>query len=304
MKTKEILNDFNLSQPMQKIIEECSDFQIVDEVETLRKLSLKNSQDGQKDVTYHLENGEEVVDARVCKARNGIAANFTEPYMRRRDPDCMVIADDYPTDKERFKERFDEDFENIRQETFAWLKNQSLVAFLFEAGPENLNYPVMAIAPANAGFFAFGLSLLQGIKKLDNIEKEIKPKGYIFVAPPFRYTHFEGDQVVVHNRLKNNYELFSYNLYPGPSAKKGVYSMLINLGEKNEWPTLHCSAVQVVTPYDNKLNIAYEGASGAGKSEMLQDMHRERSGRIKLGENIVTGNEYKITLPQGCSLRP
>lgn len=304
MQIEELLKKFNLSDEVKEIFEQCPSFQIVDSVEKLKELSLKNSEDDFKKVKYSIKNNRTVTEAEVCKVRNGISANFLEPYMRRRDPDCMVIADDYPTDKERFEERFGESFENTRQETFDWLKTQELVTFFFEAGPENLNYPVMAIAPANAGFFAFGLSLLQGIKKLDEVEDKLNPKGYMFVAPPFRHTHFDGKQVVVHNRLKNNYELFSYNLYPGPSAKKGVYSMLINLGEQNEWPTLHCSAVQVITPYDNKINIAYEGASGAGKSEMLQDMHRERSGRILLGKNIITDDEYKITLPQGCSLRP
>ena len=304
METQELLNNFNLSDDVREIFEQCPSFQIVDSIEKLKELSLRNSEDDFKSVDYDINEEKSITEAEVCKVKNGISANYLEPYMRRRDPDCMVIADDYPTDKERYEERFGEDFESTRQETFDWLKSQELVTFFFEAGPENLNYPVMAIAPANAGFFAFGLALLQGIKKFDEIEAEMNPKGYMFVAPPFRHTHFDGKQVVVHNRLKNNYELFSYNLYPGPSAKKGVYSMLINLGEQNEWPTLHCSAVQVITPYDNKLNIAYEGASGAGKSEMLQDMHRERSGRILLGKNIVTDDEYKITLPQGCSLRP
>lgn len=304
MKKEELLKKFNLSDEVREIFEQCPSFQIVDSVEELKELSVKDSEDDFKKVNYNLKDNVSMTEAEVCKVRNGISANFLEPYMRRRDPNCMVIADDYPTDKERFEERFGESFKSTREETFEWLKSQDLVTFFFEAGPGNLNYPVMAIAPANAGFFAFGLALLQGIKKLDEIEAEVNPKGYMFVAPPFRHTHFNGQQVVVHNRLKNNYELFSYNLYPGPSAKKGVYSMLINLGEQNEWPTLHCSAVQVITPYDNKLNIAYEGASGAGKSEMLQDMHRERSGRILLGKNIITDDEYKITLPQGCSLRP
>ena len=304
MEINELKERFNLSEPVEQILKECPDFKIVDSTNQLEKLSIKNSNNGFKKVKYQVNNEKDIIDATVVNVRNGIAANFMEPYMRRRDPNCMVIADDKPTDKERFEERFNEKFDKTRQETFDWLKTQSLVAFFFEAGPKNLNYTVMAIAPANAGFFAFGLSLLQGIKSLDDDNEVITPKGYIFVAPPFRHTHFDGQQVVVHNRLKDNYELFSYNLYPGPSAKKGVYSMLINLGEKNEWPTLHCSAVQVVTPYDNKLNIAYEGASGAGKSEMLQDMHRERSGRIMLGKNIVTNDEYKITLPQGCNLRP
>ena len=52
------------------------------------------------------------------------------------------------------------------------------------------------------------------------------PRAIIYVAPPFRHTHFEGKQVCVHNRLDNCHEIFSYNLYPGPSAKKSVYSVL------------------------------------------------------------------------------
>ncbi|MFO7814866.1 MAG: DUF4914 family protein [Halanaerobiales bacterium] len=304
MEKEELFSNINLASGVKEIFEQCLDYQIVDSIKKLKNLSIIDSVGDFKQVKYNINKDQTFSEAEVCKVRNGISANFLEPYMRRRDPDCMVIADDYPTDKERFEERFKESFAKTRQETFEWLKSQELVAFFFEAGPENLNYPVMAIAPANAGFFAFGLALLQGIKKFEEIEGELSPKGYMFVAPPFRHTHFNGKQVVVHNRLNNNYELFSYNLYPGPSAKKGVYSMLINLGEKNEWPTLHCSAVQVITPYNNKINIAYEGASGAGKSEMLQDMHRERSGRILLGKNIITEDEYKITLPQGCSLRP
>ncbi len=304
MKQKELLKQFKLSDEVELIFKNCTDFEIVNNVERLIELSVKDTDQGCKNVEYEISENKKSVEAKVCKVRNGISANFLDPYMRRRDPECMVIADQFPTDKIRYEERFNEKFDKTRDETFKWLQGQKLVAFVFQAGPDNLDYPVMAIAPANAGFFAFGLSLLQGIKNLSDFEQQIKPKGYIFVAPPFRHTHFDGKQVVVHNRLKENYELFSYNLYPGPSAKKGVYSMLINLGEKNEWPTLHCSAVQVITPYDNKLNIAYEGASGAGKSEMLQDMHRERSGRILLGANKITGDEYKITLPQGCSLRP
>jgi hypothetical protein len=33
------------------------------------------------------------------------------------------------------------------------------------------------------------------------------------------------------------HELFSYNLYPGPSAKKGIYGVLLNLGERRGWVT-------------------------------------------------------------------
>ncbi len=93
----------------------------------------------------------------------GISANYLEPYMRRRDPNCMLIADDQPTDKQRYEDRFGEDFSGMREETFDWLKDQELAIFVFETGPSGLGVKAMAIAPANAGFFAFGLALLQGI---------------------------------------------------------------------------------------------------------------------------------------------
>lgn len=88
----------------------------------------------------------------------------------------------------------------------------------------------------------------------------------IFVAPPFRHTHFKGKQMVVPGRRPGRHELFSYNLYPGPSAKKGIYGVLLTLGEREDWLTAHCSAVQVITPYANKLCIMHEGASGGGRA--------------------------------------
>jgi len=45
-------------------------------------------------------------------------ANYPEAYMRRRDPDCLLIGDGLPTDKQAFKERFGGDFAPLRQQTF------------------------------------------------------------------------------------------------------------------------------------------------------------------------------------------
>ena len=98
--------------------------------------------------------------------------------------------------------------------------------------------------------------------------------------------------------------MFSYNLYPGPSAKKGVYGILIDRGEQEGWITAHCSAVQVVTPYDNVLTIMHEGASGGGKSEMLEQAHREADGRLLLGENTISKERRFLEIPRSCELHP
>ncbi|MCD9623566.1 DUF4914 family protein [Rhabdothermincola salaria] len=263
--------------------------------------------DGTLEVAYEVPGHGRVVEAVAVGVRNGVSANYTEPYMRRRDPDALVVADELPTDKTRYRDRFDHEFEPVRQESFAWLASQELVVFPFVAGDRETGVGAAVVAPANAGFFALGLALLQGIIDVDALPEGFETRAVIYVVPPFRHTHFDGRQVVVHNRRTEArlHELFAYNLYPGPSAKKGVYGVLINVGEQEGWVVAHCSTVQVVTPYDNTVTFMHEGASGSGKSEMLEYPHRRTDGTLVLGANVLRDDVRTIVLPtQTCELRP
>ncbi|MCA9259057.1 MAG: DUF4914 family protein, partial [Planctomycetales bacterium] len=273
----------------------------------------ETSREGIFAVGYHVPGNGFVPEVDVCRVKNGVAANYVDAYMRRRDPDCMVVGDDSYTDKPTYQQRFGEDFADLRNETIEWLKSQPIAAFFFRTGVPNRPLDAVAIAPANAGFFALGLAMLQGIVPLEEIREageKYHHGAVVYVAPPFRHTHFQGKQVVVHNRRfeheVNLHELFSYNLYPGPSAKKGVYGMLLTLGERADepWTTAHCSTVEVITPYENTTTIMHEGASGGGKSEMLEPMHREADGTLQLGENLITGDVRKLALARGCELHP
>lgn len=304
MTTNETIRSIRLPEEAEAILSSCPGYTVARNADDLIALSTKDAVNGIHEVAYEVPGKGRYVEAAVCRVKNGISANYTEPYMRRRDPDCMVIADDLPTDKPRFPEQYGTGFEELRRETFEWLSNQHLAMFCFDAGAGGVGTDSIVIAPSNAGFFALGLALLQGIIDPDTLPSRFEPKAVIYVAPPFRHTHFDGKQVVVHNRRPGLYEMFSYNLYPGPSAKKGVYGMLLTQGETEHWVTLHCSTVQVVTPYDNRLTISHEGASGGGKSEMLEYPHREPDGSLLLGRNVVTGEERKLLLPRGCELRP
>jgi hypothetical protein len=259
---------------------------------------------GWTEVAYDIPGRGRVLEAVVARLRNGVAVNYPESHMRRRDPDCMVIGDDLPTDKETYQQRFGEPFAPVREAALAWLKTQELILFGFRAGQGEMGVDAIALMPANAAFFALALALLQGITPHDQLPTAFKPEAVIYVAPPFRHTHFGGKQVVVHNRRPDLHEMFSFNLYPGPSAKKGVYGILIALGEREGWVTAHCSAVQVVTPYDNVVTIMHEGASGGGKSEMLEQAHREPDGRLLLGENLITGEKRYLEIPRSCELHP
>lgn len=296
---------FDLPDEVREILTACPSYTIAGNHDDLVKMATrKPNRDGWVEVAYDVPGKGKVVEAKACKVSNGVAANYMEPYMRRRDPDCMLIADDLPTNKPLYKDRFGESFDKVRQETFDWLKGQELAIFTFIAGAKGKGVDAMVVAPANAGFFAFGLALLQGIIDPADLPKTFSPKTIIYVAPPFRHTHFDGKQIVVHNRRPDMHELFAYNLYPGPSAKKGIYGVLINVGEQEDWLTAHCSTCQVVTPYDNKITFMHEGASGGGKSEMLEVMHREKDGRLVLGRNVVSDEVRHIVLPRNCDIRP
>lgn len=283
-----------------KTIKSC---EVIHDLKKLHDLSAPVDPTKTFDVEYALPSGETIKEAYIATLKNGISANYYEDYMRRRDPDTMLIADDLPTDKKRYKDTFNKDFSDLRKETFEWIKDQEMLVVPFIAGNDAYGVHSIAIIPKNAAFFAFGLALLQGTVDPAKIES-FEPKCFVYVAPPFRHTHFNKKQAVVHNRLEDNYEIFSYNLYPGPSAKKGIYGVLIHFGELQNFITNHCAVVKVTTPYGNKISIMHEGASGGGKSEMNQHIQREIDGSILLGKNIITKEREDIVLPKGCMINP
>ena len=303
MDASEFLGSAQLPEPVAELLNNARSLAVASSIEELEALACGGPDCQTATVGYELPDGRYVEEVDVVRVKNGVSANYREAYMRRRDPECMVVADEKPSDKPRFSDRFDFPFADLKQETFDWLAGQDLAIFAFAMGQEELHADALAICPANAGFFAFGLGLLQGVVDIRQLGRPFKPTTLIYVAPPFRHTHFDGKQVVAHDRA-DVHEIFSYNLYPGPSAKKGVYGALIELGEQQGWVTAHCSAVEVVTPYDNIVCMMHEGASGGGKSEMLQQPHRMTDGRLRLGRNVVTNERRFVEIPRTCDLQP
>ena len=83
-----------------------------------------------------------------------------------------------------------------------------------------------------------------------------------------------------------------------------MYGALLTKGEKEGWITAHCSTVQAVSPYDNITTFMHEGASGGGKSEMLQHIIREPNGQVLIGTNTITDERRLINLPLFSSFNP
>jgi len=303
--SRSLLEKINLPPHIRFILEAAASVKVVNSRQELLPLVM-GAPDAKVNEIYYEVDGKEVHEATLTRCKNGVVVNYPEIYMRRRDPDCMVIGDSKPTDKPTYNQRFGQDFAPVRDSAFTWLQAQELMVSVFPLGAldSSKGYNGILIAPANSSFFVAALADLQGIIDLRSVDKPVSLHTAIYLAPPFRHTHFSGKQVVVHNRLDNLYEIFSFNLYPGPSAKKGVYGSLLSIGEHENWLTLHAATVQVKTPYDNITTIMHEGASGSGKSEMLEYVHREGDGRLLLGKNLTTGEKRYLTLPRGCELNP
>lgn len=293
---------FQLPEELSRVVERSPSVIVPESKETLFELIFGNGNADWMGVSYEVD-GQTVNEASVIRCRNGAVVNFSEDYMRRRDPDSMRIADGLPTDKPRFEEVYGYPFSGLREETMEWLATQELVLVPFRAGGYDYGYEAVLVCPRNAAFFAFALSQLQAFVNIREV-KTFAPRAIIYVAPPFRHTHFDGKQVVVHSRSEKLHEIFAYNLYPGPSAKKGVYSVLIDIGEREGWVTTHASAARIITPYENEMVMMHEGASGGGKSELLQDVRREEDGRVLVGINTTSGNRHYISMSDTCTIRP
>jgi hypothetical protein len=301
-----ILDEKNIELPehVSGLLKGCKQFSVFNTTETLMDAATGGKEHVESTVVYDVPGKGKVVEALLQRVKNGLSVNYTEPYMRRRDPGTMSIADDQPTDKPLFRDKYGYEFSKLQEETFSWLKSQELAVFFYFAGRVSIGSLGIAIVPANAAFFAMGLSMLQEIVPVEELKQQAAINSVIFVAPVFRHTHFNGRQVVVHNRTGRVHELYAYNLYPGPSAKKGLYGVLLDQGEKENWVTAHCAVVQSISPYDNITTFMHEGASGGGKSEMHQHIVREPDGRVLLGRNSVTGEERFITIPRFCTFNP
>jgi len=299
-----ISKKIQLPENIIHLLNECKGCTLFSTTEELAEAALGSKENTTYQVKYDLPENGQITEAIVHRVKNGISANFLEPYMRRRDPQTMVIADNRPTDKTRFFDKFGYEFSSLQDETFQWLKEQELAVFFYFAGRQGIGAGGVAVVPLNASFFALAVAMLQQMIRMDDLPENFLIESALFVAPTFRHTHFAGKQIVVHNRTEKVHEVYSYNLYPGPSAKKGLYGVLLDKGEKEGWITTHCSAVQVSSPYDNITTFMHEGASGGGKSELLGHIVRDQTGQVLIGQNMITDEKRLISIPMFCTFAP
>ena len=300
----EMLSKMNLPEDLKAALSACPNIWFPETKQDLYELCFGTSGGSVQIVGYTIPGLGYVQEAEVVRCKNGASVNFTDEYMRRRDPNCMYIGDEFPTDKPRFRDSWGMEFGDLRAATMSWFSEQSLIVMPAGIGGKAHSYSCLVVCPANAAFFAYALSNIQEFESILEIEDGYTPRSIIYVAPPFRHTHFGGKQAVVHCRSEELHEVFSYNLYPGPSAKKGVFSILLDIGEREGWITNHASAAMLQTPYENEFVFMHEGASGGGKSEMLEEIRREADNRVLVAKDKFTGEEFYLNIGDTCDIFP
>jgi hypothetical protein len=125
------LPKLSLSRSAELVLSEAKSVRFFNSTEELVEAAVPIDQlddDGYYTVGYDVED-QFVPEVKVCRVKNGVSANYLEPYMRRRDSECMVIADDRATDKMTYKKRFGGDFEDARLGLFLFQRRTNRKGF-------------------------------------------------------------------------------------------------------------------------------------------------------------------------------
>lgn len=68
-----------------QLLTECKSFTVFSTTDELAVAAIGNSENTTFEVTYDIPGKGLITEAIIHKVKNGVSANFTDPYMRRRD---------------------------------------------------------------------------------------------------------------------------------------------------------------------------------------------------------------------------
>lgn len=242
----------------------------------------------------------------IIHAREGFVINFADRHIRVRDPRALVVADDGTTSHERFSVRFGREFAADRSYHHEYLRNQDLIVTGFMLpGTDKL---VALVAPRQTEIFAYIQAQIMGFRELDfKTLLEESPAAIIYLNPESRHTRYGSEQVVIHDRSRGIHEIYADSLYPGPSCKKGIFGVFLELAEidfaagKEPWSIAHAAiAVLEQGRSDKKMFFAHMGPSGSGKSENTTPSFK---GKLHLA-TAPDGRCITIQVPHDVKVQP
>jgi hypothetical protein len=99
---KHLLNKIKLPNYAAEILEHSRSVFSPKTREDLLRLAFGEENNDYFEVKYVVDGIGTVVEANVTLCKNGAVVNYTDDYMRRRDPDCLLVADKNDTDKPKY----------------------------------------------------------------------------------------------------------------------------------------------------------------------------------------------------------
>src|SRR4051812_7342823 len=94
-----------LPEDLKTLLDACTSWSIPQDRAEILNLALGETGAAEYEVGYEVPGFGRIVEATVTRCKNGLSVNYPDPRMRRRDPDCLVVADDQPSDKDRYDHR-------------------------------------------------------------------------------------------------------------------------------------------------------------------------------------------------------
>ena len=176
---QECLDRMNLPDYILEILK-CSKGVIVPKTRTdLFELAMGNVANTTYDVEYEVDGLGTVLEATITKCKNGAVVNYVEDYMRRRDPDCLFVADKKDTDKPKYEDVYNKDFETLRSFMPQWIAREYI------ARRGSAKFKPEHLVEARCSLLGFGLESLkidgQYIRKAflqPETQKEVGLEGY------------------------------------------------------------------------------------------------------------------------------
>ena len=152
-----------LPQDLQAVLAGQREVIIPESREELLEIAMGGKGCDNFEVAYDIPGKGRIVEATVSRGKNGAVVNYKDPYMRRRDPDCMLIADHGVTDKQQYSDKFGTDFSSLREATFDWLGETDLILMPFFAGRKGMGCSLTSGGTGQRGLFCRGIGRPAGI---------------------------------------------------------------------------------------------------------------------------------------------
>ncbi len=88
----ELIAEKNITLPanVRELLEDSRSFRFFGSTNELADAATMDLDNNEYEVTYQIPGGRLITEATVIRVKNGIAVNYPEPYMRRRDPGYHV----------------------------------------------------------------------------------------------------------------------------------------------------------------------------------------------------------------------